>query len=73
MPDDEANGVIPLDSKFGFAWRDWRVLDELARRTGRDEDAQGRGAGRGDPRRTGAPTAASNRSRTGSTGSMPGG
>lgn len=35
LPEDEFNGVIPLDSKFGFAWRDWRVLDELARRTGR--------------------------------------
>ena len=26
--------MIPLDSKFGFAWRDWRVLYELAGRTG---------------------------------------
>src|SRR5262249_23543759 len=34
LPEDENNGVSPLDSKFGFAWRDWRVLDELARRTG---------------------------------------
>ena len=34
LPDDENNGVSPLDSKFGFAWRDWRVLDEQARRTG---------------------------------------
>ena len=50
-PTTRLNGVIPLDSKFGFAWRDWRVLDELARRTGRDEDREGRGAGRGDPRR----------------------
>ena len=25
---------IPMDSKFGLAWRDWRVLTELARRTG---------------------------------------
>ncbi len=40
MPADEVNGVIPLDSKFGFAWRDWRVLDELARRTGRDDLAK---------------------------------
>jgi HEAT repeat protein len=32
LPEDEANGVVPLDSKFGFAWRDWRVLDELAQR-----------------------------------------
>ncbi len=39
LPDDEVNGVIPLDSKFGFAWRDWRVLAELARRTGRDDYA----------------------------------
>ena len=35
LPADEQNGVIPLDSKFGFAWRDWRVLKELAQRTGR--------------------------------------
>ncbi|MHB1559058.1 MAG: HEAT repeat domain-containing protein [Isosphaeraceae bacterium] len=35
LPEDEFNGVIPLDSKFGLAWRDWRVLDELAQRTGR--------------------------------------
>jgi cellulose synthase operon protein C len=35
LPADEVNGVIPLDSKFGFAWRDWRVLDEMTRRTGR--------------------------------------
>src|SRR5262249_22192432 len=31
---DELNGVVPLDSKFGLAWRDWRVLSELGRRTG---------------------------------------
>jgi hypothetical protein len=37
MPPDELNGVVPLDSKFGFAWRDWRVLSELAERTGRDD------------------------------------
>lgn len=37
LPDDEMNGVVPLDSKFGFAWRDWRVLKEIARRTGRDD------------------------------------
>jgi hypothetical protein len=37
---DELNGVVPLDSKFGFAWRDWRVLHELARRTGRDDLAK---------------------------------
>jgi hypothetical protein len=35
LPPDEQNGVVPLDSKFGFAWRDWRVLSELARRTGK--------------------------------------
>ncbi|MGC8641236.1 MAG: HEAT repeat domain-containing protein [Isosphaeraceae bacterium] len=40
MPDDENNNVIPLDSKFGIAWRDWKVLTELARRTGRPEDAR---------------------------------
>ena len=37
LPADELNGVIPLDSKFGFAWRDWRVLSELAARTRRDD------------------------------------
>jgi cellulose synthase operon protein C len=37
LPPDELNGVVPLDSKFGFAWRDWRVLSELARRTDRDD------------------------------------
>ena len=40
LPPDEQNGVVPLDSKFGFAWRDWRVLTEMARRTGRDDYAQ---------------------------------
>jgi cellulose synthase operon protein C len=40
MPEDESNGVIPLDSKFGIAWRDWRVLDEVARRSGRDDYAK---------------------------------
>ena len=40
LPPDELNGVIPLDSKFGFAWRDWRVLSELAARTGRDDFAR---------------------------------
>lgn len=34
LPADENNGVSPIDSKFGFAWRDWRVLSEMARRTG---------------------------------------
>ncbi len=43
LPADEVNGVIPLDSKFGFAWRDWRVLDELARRTGRADYANAAG------------------------------
>ena len=40
LPPDELNGVVPLDSKFGFAWRDWRVLTELARRTGRADYAR---------------------------------
>ena len=40
LPPDELNGVIPLDSKFGFAWRDWRVLSELAHRTHRDDFAK---------------------------------
>ena len=35
LPQDEQNNVVPVDSKFGFAWRDWQVLSELARRTGR--------------------------------------
>lgn len=34
LPPDELNGVVPRDSKFGFSWRDWRVLGEVARRTG---------------------------------------
>jgi cellulose synthase operon protein C len=37
LPPDEQNGVIPLDSKFGFAWRDWRVLSELGVRARRDD------------------------------------
>jgi HEAT repeat protein len=40
LPADELNGVVPLDSKFGFAWRDWRVLEEMAYRTRRDEYAR---------------------------------
>ena len=40
LPADELNGVIPLDSKFGFAWRDWRVLSELGRRNGRQDYAK---------------------------------
>jgi HEAT repeat protein len=34
LPADEQNGVIPADSKFGIAWRDWRVLHELGDRAG---------------------------------------
>ncbi|MGA2705659.1 MAG: HEAT repeat domain-containing protein [Isosphaeraceae bacterium] len=34
LPPDEQNAVIPMDSKFGIAWRDWRVLTEIAQRTG---------------------------------------
>jgi len=40
LPPDELNGVVPLDSKFGFAWRDWQVLRELGHRTGRDDFAK---------------------------------
>jgi cellulose synthase operon protein C len=40
IPADEQNGVVPLDSKFGIAWRDWRVLHELAARTGRADFAR---------------------------------
>ena len=40
LPPDEMNGVVPLDSKFGLAWRDWRVLAEMTRRTGRVAYAQ---------------------------------
>ncbi len=40
LPADEVNGVVPLDSKFGLAWRDWRVLTEMTRRTGRVAYAQ---------------------------------
>jgi HEAT repeat protein len=40
LPADEQNGVVPLDSKFGFAWRDWRVLHELGQRTGRQDFAR---------------------------------
>ena len=32
---------LPLDSKFGLAWRDWRVLTEMTARTGRVAYAQG--------------------------------
>jgi cellulose synthase operon protein C len=37
LPADEQNGVVPLDSKFGFAWRDWRVLNELGERARKPE------------------------------------
>ena len=40
LPADESNGVTPLDSKFGLAWRDWRVLTELTNRTRRVAYAQ---------------------------------
>jgi HEAT repeat protein len=40
MPPDESNGVVPLDSKFGAAWRDWLVLTEMTRRTRRVAYAQ---------------------------------
>jgi HEAT repeat protein len=40
LPPDEQNGVVPADSKFGFSWRDWRVLSELAQRTGKAELAK---------------------------------
>ncbi|WP_165230803.1 HEAT repeat domain-containing protein [Aquisphaera insulae] len=40
LPEDEANAVVPVDSKFGAAWRDWRVLKEAARRTGRKDYAE---------------------------------
>jgi HEAT repeat protein len=40
LPADEVNGVVPLDSKFGLAWRDWRVLNEMMKRTGRVAYAQ---------------------------------
>lgn len=40
LPKDEVNGVMPLDSKFGFAWRDWRVLRECYRRTGDESYAR---------------------------------
>ena len=53
LPADELNGVVPLDSKFGFAWRDWRVLNELARRTGPSRLRRGRRQHRAHPRRAG--------------------
>lgn len=39
LPEDEPNGVVPIDSAFGFALRDWRVLREQFRRTGDREAA----------------------------------
>ena len=32
--------MTPLDSKFGFAWRDMRVLNELGERSGKPDDAR---------------------------------
>ena len=32
LPPDEMNGVVPLDSKFSLAWRDFDVLRSFARR-----------------------------------------
>ena len=73
LPADEQNGVVPLDSKFGFAWRDWRVLkrsgpaDRPGRlRTGRRRRSPASSA-------SGPPTSGSRPFRTGSTGSTPGG
>ena len=53
LPADEQNAVIPLDSKFGFAWRDWRVLTEIAQRTGDRDYSLGRGQYRPNSGRTG--------------------
>ena len=39
MPMDESNGVVPLDSKFGSAWRDWQVLTAMVDRHRRVADA----------------------------------
>ncbi|MDG3006354.1 HEAT repeat domain-containing protein [Paludisphaera mucosa] len=39
LPEDEHN-VVPAESKFGLAWRGWKTLTEVARRTGRAEDAR---------------------------------
>ena len=73
LPADEQNGVVPLDSKFGFAWRDWRVLSELAAADRSARLCQGRRATSRPSSATGRPTGGSRRSRTGSIGSMPGG
>lgn len=40
MPEDEQNGVVPLDSEFGYAWRDWLVMRECYRRTGDESYAR---------------------------------
>lgn len=40
MPEDEQNGVVPLDSEFGYAWRNWLVMRELYRRTGDESYAR---------------------------------
>ena len=54
LPADELNGVIPLDSKFGFAWRDWRVLTrDRPGGPGASGLRPGRGRHRRDPRRAG--------------------
>jgi HEAT repeat protein len=34
LPEDESNAVVPLESKFELAWRAWKVLREMAHRTG---------------------------------------
>ncbi len=34
MPEDEQNGVVPLDSEFGYGWRNWLLMREIYRRTG---------------------------------------
>ena len=73
LPPDEQNAVIPLDSKFGFAWRDMRLLNG-DRRSGPATPAT-RGPRPILPEfwANGPPTSGSKRSRTGSTGSTPGG
>ena len=53
LPPDELNGVIPLDSKFGFAWRDWRVLSRAGRPDPARRLRQIGGQHRGDPGRAG--------------------
>ena len=73
LPADELNGVVPLDSKFGFAWRDWRVLTEVAAADRARRLRTGRRQHRRHPRRAGRRQADRDASRTGSTASMPGG